>query len=187
MSNYNQIHEYNFGLLHNWTIISTIELQVLHTILFSDSSSLSSSQIRQLEKFHKLTFESLDQTKSQHSTPTLSPPTTTKSETQQQQQQRSQESSDGDSLDILAQQLTDKILNSQFRNSYMFIVGVYPHSDIYRQWQFKSAAKIIDTSSLEHLSKICFKNIHYLSKLQIHIKKAPHIFASWCHSLLNYY
>lgn len=179
VSNYNKIHEYNFGILHNWTMISSIELQVLHTILFSDSSSLSSSQIRTLEKFHKLTFESLDQTKL--SSDSLS----SKQHQQPENKTNTEESSDVDSLEILARQLTDKILNSQFRNSYMFIVGVYPQSDIYRQWQFKSAAKIIDTSSLEHLSKICKKNIHYLSKLQIHIKKAPHIFATWCHSLLK--
>eukprot|EP01084_Bolivina_argentea_P055076 100990_1 len=67
----------------------------------------------------------------------------------------------------------------------MFIIGVYPYNDIYKQWHFKSASKIIEKSPLEHLTKICNKNIHYLCKLQIHIKKAPHIFATWCHSLLK--
>eukprot|EP01083_Nonionella_stella_P001648 4700_1 len=174
VSTYNQIHEYNFGILHNWSMISSIELQVLHSILFSDSSSLSSSQIRSLEKFHKICFETLDSQSNNSSI--FQSPTAPNDDSCD---------SNSDSLELLARQLSDKILSGELRNSFMFIVGVFPSNDVYRQWQFKPAAKIIDTSPLEHLSRICKKNIHYLSKLQIQVKKAPHLFATWCHSLLK--
>ena len=200
VSNYNGVHEYNFGILHQWSFISSIELQVLHAILFSDSSSLSSSQIRDLEKFHNLSFESLDQNKvhitdsSEVKTQSLEDQLASSSshhgddvseQKQQSGSRRDELSSDLDSLDVLARSLTDKILSSKYRNSFLFIVGVYPQSDIYRQWGFQSAGKVIETSALEHLSKICKRNIHYLSKLEKHIKRAPHLFANWCHGFLK--
>jgi len=195
------VHEFNFGILHQWAMVSSIELQVLHSILFSDSSSLSSSQIRDLEKFHNLSFETLDQndarTVDQNGTASVSEVKTQSLEEQvagpshhgddveEAKHCGDAVSSDMDSLDVLARSLTEKILNSQFRNSYLFVVGPYPQSDIHKQWTFQSAAKVIETSPLEHLSKICKRNIHYLSKLEVHIKKAPHLFASWCHGFLK--
>ena len=201
VSSSNGVHEHNFGILHRWTMISSIELRVLHTVLFSDSSSLSSSQIRDLEKFHSLSFESLDQkearTVDQNVTATVSEVKTQSLEEQLAATQHGDDvdaerkqsgdgiSSDMDSLDVLARSLTDRILNAQFRNSYLFVVGVYPQSDVHRQWAFQSAAKAIETSPLEHLSKICRRNIHYLSKLEKHVQRAPHLFASWCHGFLK--
>ena len=134
--------------LENLSFLSSVELFALHSILFSDSSNLSSSQIRSLEKFHNLRFDSVS----------------------------SPISNEIDS-DLNARSLTEKVLNGQYVNAHLFVVGSYP--------TLKSKETLIESSALEHLHKICDKNIFYLSKLQIHIQRAPKLFALWIRVLLK--